>query len=99
MRLFLVLGAVAIGIGIASSNASAQSVGIYVGPPYGYDPYYERDYYYGPRAEYPDGPRVYGYTRRDDVEANVEFGRPTGPGGCGTYRFWNGRECVDARYR
>jgi hypothetical protein len=25
--------------------------------------------------------------------------RPSGPNGCGTYYFWNGVRCVDARYR
>jgi len=25
--------------------------------------------------------------------------RPSGPNGCGTYHFWNGVRCVDARYR
>jgi hypothetical protein len=101
MRRFIILGVVAASLGIASTSASAQGVGIYVGPPYGYDPYYERDYYYGygPRVDY-YGPRVYGYTRRDDdAGLEVELGRPIGPGGCGTYRYWNGGRCVDARYR
>lgn len=34
--------------------------------------------------------RVYGYTRR----ANPEEGYA---GGCGTYRYWNGAACLDAR--
>ncbi len=43
-------------------------------------------------VEYPDGyaepdivvgPRVYGWVRPDD---------------CGEFRYWNGDECVDARY-
>jgi len=96
MRQLILIGAVASILGAASSAASAQGVGVYVGPSYGYDSYYERDPYYG---RGPRGPRVYGYTRSDDVNVEVELGRPAAPGGCGTYRFWNGRECVDARYR
>ena len=99
MRQVLILGAVAAGLGIASTSATAQGVGIYVGPSY------ERDYYYGygPRVEYHYGPRVYGYSRPIDgdaqVEVEIDVVRPSGPGGCGTYRFWNGERCVDARDR
>ena len=45
MRQFTILSAVAACIGIMSTCASAQSVGIYVGPPYAYGPYYGEDYY------------------------------------------------------
>ena len=34
--------------------------------------------------------RVYGYTRRVGGESGYS-------GGCGTYRYWNGDMCVDAR--
>jgi hypothetical protein len=35
-------------------------------------------------------PRVYGYVRRSDGERGYS-------GGCGTYRYWNGSTCLDAR--
>jgi hypothetical protein len=79
-----------------SGGATAQSLGIYVGPPVIYD--YDDGYAYGPaygyRAPRAYGPRVYGYTRRYDDDrgyARVPAGR------CGTYRFWDGDRCVDAR--
>lgn len=34
--------------------------------------------------------RVYGYTRRTGAEAS-------NAGSCGTYKFWNGNVCFDAR--
>lgn len=34
--------------------------------------------------------RVYGYTRRVDGEQGYS-------GGCGTYRYWDGSACLDAR--
>lgn len=36
--------------------------------------------------------RVYGYARRGDGGSGYS-------GGCGTYRYWNGNVCVDARDR
>ena len=52
------------------------------------------------RRAYAYGPRVYGYVyRRAPVTTNVYYRRPVGRSGCGTYRFWNGHRCVDARYR
>jgi hypothetical protein len=68
--------------------ASAQTVIQYD------DPYYDadrptvvyRDYYTVPAPDY--RVRTYEYSLR-----------PSGPNGCGTYRFWNGVRCVDARYR
>jgi hypothetical protein len=45
-----------------------------------------RDYYNDPEPDY--RVRTYDYSVR-----------PSGPNGCGTYRFWNGDRCVDARYR
>jgi hypothetical protein len=84
MRKFPILCAVAVCIGIASTNASAQEIGVYVGPSYGYGPYYEQDYYYsyGPRVTY--GPRAYDYSRRvDDIGVEAEFG---------TTDYWVDRE-------
>jgi hypothetical protein len=62
------------------------------------------DYYYGD-----DVPRAYRYYSYDtprvivprvDAYGNVyTYDRPFGRNGCGTYRFWNGERCVDARYR
>lgn len=86
-------------IGLWGSSATAQSVGlqIYAGP----SP--DRSY----RYDYRDGPRVYGYSRTyDEPSVNYEFSAsdddanyPRRAGGCGTYRFWDGSQCVDARYR
>jgi hypothetical protein len=45
-----------------------------------------RDYYNDPEPDY--RVRTYDYSVR-----------PSGPNGCGTYHFWNGVRCVDARYR
>jgi len=73
-------------------NASAQSVEIYVGPgaPYeGYSYGYERPYRYG------YGPRVYGYSSDDDT--TIVRTAPRNRGGCGTYYYWNGDRCADAR--
>jgi hypothetical protein len=62
------------------------------------------DYYYGDdvppvyRYEPDDAPRV--FVPRVDAYGNVyTIDRPFGRNGCGTYRFWNGERCVDARYR
>jgi hypothetical protein len=73
-----------------SGAASAQGFGIYIGPPAAYD----YDYYgYGPEYRtYTYRPRVYGYRYGDD-------GYRVRRGGCGTYHYWNGDRCVDARYR
>jgi hypothetical protein len=54
-----------------------------------------------------DAPQVYRYVPdpamrapRVDAWGNVyDASRPFGRNGCGTYRFWNGERCVDARYR
>lgn len=54
-----------------------------------------------------EAPRVYRYVPdpgmrapRVDAWGNVyDASRPFGRNGCGTYRFWNGERCVDARYR
>jgi hypothetical protein len=58
-----ILALAAPALAAASAPASAQSVGIYVGPSAGYyDPYY--------------GPRVYGYTRRAPVYGYYDYDRP-----------------------
>lgn len=87
----------------------AQGVDVRIGVPGFYGGFYSRpDYYqYGRRGGYyrdddwryeryapRRSPRVYGYVQRND--------QPTlriSPGGCGTYRFWDGSSCVDARGR
>jgi hypothetical protein len=43
---------------------------------------------------FPQGPRVYGYYRQD---GQWVARKPQDRGGCGTYHFWNGEYCVDAR--
>jgi hypothetical protein len=91
MRDKLILAATtAVAITMLSGAASAQGIGIYIGPPAAYD--YE---YYGYGPEYRSyRPRVYGYRRySDDDTYRVRRG------GCGTYRYWDGDRCVDARYR
>ena len=47
----------------------------------------------------PTGPRVYGYYEEADRPPMIEMERPSGPGGCGEFFFWNGERCVDARSR
>jgi hypothetical protein len=102
----LILGTTAL-IG-GASVASAQSVGIYVGPSgfetsyYGYGTGYGERYRYrdSNRIYSNDGPRVYGYTRRyNDTDSSERGNVRRVPGGCGTYYFWDGDQCVDARYR
>ena len=99
MRAIRLLSSVAIiGLTALSSSASAQvGFGIYVGPSDGYV-----EYSPGYTREYRTAPRVYGYSRRyrDDADASVELrDRPSRRGGCGTYHYWDGDRCVDARYR
>jgi hypothetical protein len=99
MRTFSSALAAAIALGVAafSGNASAQEVGVYVGPAPGV--YVYDDPYDGPAyLPYTYGPRYYGYAPppvRDDDDVTVVYRS----GGCGTYRYWNGRRCVDARYQ
>jgi len=45
----------------------------------------------------PVGPRVYGYYEEVEPAPMIEMERPSGPGGCGEFFFWNGERCVDAR--
>lgn len=75
--------------GFASANAQTA---------YAPDPGYDVDTYVAPRDDEdggpkPLGPRVYGYYQADEPD----FSRPQGSGGCGTYYYWNGHKCVDAR--
>jgi hypothetical protein len=73
-------------LAMTSGTASAQVVDDYDDAP--------RAYRYGPE----DSPRV--VVPRVDAWGNVyTYDRPFGRNGCGTYRFWNGERCVDARYR
>jgi hypothetical protein len=86
----IAIGAISF-IALGASSASAQSIGIYVGPSPNYA--YEDSYDYGPPA-YAYGPRVYGqrYVERESAPRRL---RPAGH--CGEYRFWDGDACVDAR--
>jgi hypothetical protein len=91
MRSIISSAAVAATVLVGSyGSASAQvGFGIYVGP----------DYYDGPYYEYSPGyvvvaPRRRYYSDPDDVVIV-----PRRSGGCGTYRYWDGERCVDARYR
>ena len=88
MRKILVAAVAAIVSAGSGGSTSAQSFGIYVDPPPAYD-YYNDGYYYDPAP-------VYGYSSR--VERDRTYYR-TPSGLCGTYRFWNGDRCVDARNR
>jgi len=97
------------GLVVATAQASAQSVGVYIGPSgytnygngygyYGYGDGYR--YRYGDRYRTGDGVRVYGYSRRasgPDDSHSRHLRRSSA--GCGTYYFWNGDGCVDARDR
>ena len=81
-----VLSALAItaGAGVASAQVVIQSD----------DSYYDDD---RPSVVYRD----YGVDRDPDYRVHTyEYNlRPSGPNGCGTYHFWNGERCVDARYK
>jgi len=72
--------------------ASAQSFGIYVGPPVAD---YDNGYAYG-MAPPVYGPRVYGYSRSYDDDRGYRT-RPAGR--CGEYKYWNGDRCADARWK
>lgn len=79
-------------------SASAQGVGvqIYVTPPGVAEvevypsPGYGRVYGYGPADSYD------GYVGYDSYV--VQRPRYRYRGGCGTYRYWDGNHCVDARF-
>ena len=74
MRQLVLLGAVAACIGFASTHAVAQDVGvgIYVGPQYGYGPYYTQDYSYEADDAYYSA-RIYSYPRRSDYERETQL--------------------------
>ncbi len=77
--------AVTAGAGLASAQVVIQSD----------DSYYDDDD--RPAVVYRD----YGVDRDPDYRVRTyEYNlRPSGPNGCGTYHFWNGERCVDARYK
>jgi hypothetical protein len=77
-----------------SGTASAQSFGIYVGPPVvsDFDNGYASGAPYAYTAPPAYGPRVYGYTRRHDDDREF-MTRPAGR--CGEYRYWDGDRCVE----
>jgi hypothetical protein len=76
--------AITAGAGLASAQVVIQSD----------DSYYDDD---RPAVVYRD----YDVDRDPDYRVRTyEYNvRPSGPNGCGTYHFWNGERCVDARYR
>ena len=94
----------AAGLVLTAATSQAQSVGVEIGrsgPVYGYADFgygygagYDRGYY-GYRATAP-ARRSYGtsYGYRADEPMAEERGTP---GGCGTYFYWSGDRCVDAR--
>ena len=91
MRRTVIIGALAaVAATLGASAASAQiGIEIYAGPSYGYRNY-DRPYYgYAPAYR-----RSYSRERYYDDRSE-----PRNTGGCGTYRFWNGERCVDARNR
>jgi hypothetical protein len=76
---------------LAAGAAAAQDV--YVEETYAPEgaPYVDHRAYVAPEAEAPgiavEGPRVYGW--------HAEALRPEN---CGTFKYWNGEYCADARY-
>jgi hypothetical protein len=77
--------------GLAFSHASASAQGF--SKP---DANVDADYYFVPDAAdsepKPTAPRVYGY-----YQAEPGLDRPRRPGGCGTFFYWDGERCADAR--
>lgn len=83
-------GALALFGGVGTASAQAVDVDVYSGPAASsYNRY--RDPGYGYR-----GP-VYGYTSTDDDDDQTVVVRRTYRGNCGTYHYWDGTACVDAR--
>jgi hypothetical protein len=79
---------------VGHGTASAQGIGvqIYVSPPgYAVDYDYPPPVYGGPVHGYsaPD----YAYDRYARQQRYYHY-----RGGCGTYRYWDGDRCVDARF-
>lgn len=105
MRKFAIPVLAAAGLAMTAATSQAQSIGVEIdadGPVYGYadfggyGPGYSRGYY-GYRSAAPVrrsyGGAYYGYRSEEPVV--VEERR--GGGSCGTYFYWNGDRCVDAR--
>lgn len=96
MRRMMLAGAVATaalatgyGPALAQVVIETPPADVYVATPDAY----ATDYY-----TYRTGPRVYGYTQYyRDADDDVVVVRPQYRGGCGTYRYWDGMRCVDAR--
>jgi hypothetical protein len=94
MRASVLLAAAAVAGMLALPGSASAQVGVYVGPA-------DDGYYYGE----PGYPRVYrsppNYYNEDDGDDGVAFGYapvlPYPRGGCGTYHYWDGFRCVDAR--
>lgn len=100
MRKLLVSVLATCGLAMTAGVASAQGFGIevYDGEPvYGYAPYGSYYYGYGPSYGYTARApsRTYGYRSYGYVPQEREVRRRSGT--CGTYFFWNGDRCVDAR--
>jgi hypothetical protein len=93
MRASGLLAAAAVAGMLALSGSASAQMGVYVGPAddgYSYgEPAYPRVYRSSPNyySEDGDGGAVFGY-------APV---LPYPTGGCGTYNYWDGFRCVDAR--
>jgi hypothetical protein len=85
MKARVLVPAVLIAATASCGTAFAQSVGVYVGP--AYDDY---NYYEG----VPAYPRASGYYRYEGGPVVRHYRN-----GCGTYRFWDGEQCVDARWK
>ena len=91
MRASVLLAAAAVAGTVALSGGASAQMGVYVGPGDGY--------YYGEPAY----PRVYRYSPNyyNEDDDGVVFGYapvlPYPRGGCGTYHYWDGFRCVDAR--
>lgn len=95
---------VSIAAGLIGWATAATAQEVYVQPSYGstyysYDADADSDYVVRPAPRY--GTRVYGYERRYRApdDAVVIETDPRLAGHCGTYRFWDGVRCRDARNR
>jgi hypothetical protein len=87
--LSIALAASALALSFVGASAQRVGVEVYAGP--GYSGYNDGPYYYSPRYER----RAYRYySDSDDVDVKVRRS-----GGCGTYFYWDGETCVDARRR
>lgn len=104
MRKLAIPALAAAGLALSMAAANAQSVGVEIntgGPAYGYGSYYGYGPGYGGYYGYRSAPersyygRSYGY--RSAEPTIVEERGIRNSGGCGTYFFWNGDRCVDAR--